>query len=78
MVKEFAECKITVNVVAPGFVETDWQKDKPIEIRNNIREKKAIKRFASVEEVSNVCMMILENDFINGAIITVDGGYNYK
>lgn len=78
LVKEFSEREVTVNVVAPGFVETDWQNDKPLSIRKSIYNKTAIKRFADVDEISMVCMMLLKNDFINGAIINVDGGYNYR
>lgn len=78
LVKEFSEREVTVNIVAPGFVETEWQKDKPAAIRNNIYNNTAIKRFATVEEVSMACMMLLDNDFINGATISVDGGYNYR
>jgi 3-oxoacyl-[acyl-carrier protein] reductase len=78
LVKEFSEREVTVNIIAPGFVETAWQKDKSIEIRNNIYKKTAIKRFASVDEISKVCMMIIDNDFVNGATISVDGGYDYK
>ena len=78
LVKEFADRKVTVNTVAPGFVETEWQKNKQLEIRENIYNKTALKRFASVEEVSMVCMMIIDNDFINGEILKIDGGYSYK
>jgi 3-oxoacyl-[acyl-carrier protein] reductase len=77
LVKEYSEREVTVNIIAPGFVETEWQKDKPSAIRNNIYNKTALKRFATVEEVSMACMMLVDNDFINGAIISVDGGYNY-
>lgn len=78
LVKVFSEREVTVNTIAPGFVETEWQKDKPADIRNSIYNKTAIRRFATVEEISKVCMMIIENDFINGEIISVDGGYNFK
>lgn len=78
LVKEFSDRAVTINTIAPGFVETEWQKDKPEEIRNNIYNKTAIRRFATVGEISQACMMIIENDFINGATISVDGGYNYK
>jgi 3-oxoacyl-[acyl-carrier protein] reductase len=78
LVKEFSEREVTVNTVAPGFVETEWQKDKPLEIRNNIYKKTALKRFATIGEISEVCMMILDNEYINGATISVDGGYNYR
>jgi 3-oxoacyl-[acyl-carrier protein] reductase len=78
LVKEFSEREVTVNIIAPGFVETEWHKEKSLLIRNNICNKTALKRFATVKEVSMVCMMIVENDFINGATIPVDGGYNYR
>ncbi|MDR0866642.1 MAG: SDR family oxidoreductase [Candidatus Symbiothrix sp.] len=78
LVKYFAGKKITVNTIAPGFVETDWQKDKPIEIRNNILRNTAIKRFATVEEVSNTCLFLIDNEYINGSVIEVNGGYSYK
>lgn len=78
LVKVFSDREITVNLIEPGFVETDWQKDKPNEIRNNIYNKTALKRFATVKEVSMTCMMLLENDYINGAAIRIDGGYSYR
>lgn len=78
LVKEYAERKIRINVIAPGFVETEWQKNKPIEIKNNIVNKTAIHRFASVEEISSACMFLIENDFMNGEILEINGGYCYK
>lgn len=78
LVKEFSDREVTVNTIAPGFVETEWQNDKPAEIRNNIYNKTAIRRFATVEEISQVCMLMIDNDYINGEIISVNGGYNYK
>lgn len=78
LVKYFCERDITVNTVAPGFVETPWQKDKPAEIRKNIENKTALERFATVEEISSTCLHLIDNKFINGQIIVVDGGYCYK
>lgn len=78
LVKEYADRKIRINVVAPGFVETEWQINKPIEIKNNIINKTAIHRFASVEEISSACMFLIDNDFMNGEILEINGGYSYK
>lgn len=77
LVKFYTDKQITVNVIAPGFVETEWQKDKLLEIRYSIYSKTACNRFATAEEISQVCMMLLENRFINGEVIKVDGGYNF-
>ena len=78
LVKCFEETGTTVNAIAPGFVETEWQKSKPIEIRQNIYNKTAIKRFATVEEVAKAVEFCIDNAFVNGSIIEVSGGYCYK
>ena len=78
LVKDFEGTGTTVNVIAPGFVETDWQKNKPQEIRERICAKTAAHRFAAIEEIADTALFLLRNPFINGAVIEVSGGYNYK
>lgn len=78
LVKCFEDTGTTVNVIAPGFVETEWQKDKPLEIRNRIYQKTAIKRFATVEEIADAVRFCIDNPFVNGSIIEVSGGYCFK
>ena len=78
LTKVFAPKQTTVNAVAPGFVDTEWQKNKPEEIRQSICRKTAIHRFCSVEEVVGAYAFCLDNGFLNGAIIKVDGGYSYQ
>ncbi len=78
LVKDFEGTGTTVNVIAPGFVETDWQKNKPQEIRERICAKTAIHRFATIEEIADTALFIIHNPFINGAVIEVSGGYCYK
>ena len=39
MVKFLVPYELRVNAVAPGFVDTEWQKTKPVEIRRNIENK---------------------------------------
>jgi 3-oxoacyl-[acyl-carrier protein] reductase len=76
LVKIFANRNITVNVIAPGFINTSWQESKLPEHRQRIEDKIALKRFGEPEEVAKVCINIVDNDYINGAIINVDGGYD--
>lgn len=78
LVKEFAGTGTTVNAIAPGFVETEWQKNKPQEIRNNINSKTACGRFAETSEVVSAIDFCIDNAFVNGSIIEVSGGYCYK
>lgn len=78
LVKCFEGTGTTVNAIAPGFVETEWQKEKPQEIRNNICNKTALKRFATIEEIADAVKFCIKNAFINGSILEISGGYSYK
>lgn len=78
LVKEFEGTGTTVNAIVPGFVETPWQKEKPEEIKQNIYGKTAIHRFATVDEVVEAYRFCLDNPFVNGSLIEVNGGYSYK
>lgn len=78
LVKEFEGTGTTVNAVVPGFVETPWQKEKPEEIKQNIYRKTAIHRFATIDEVVEAYRFCIDNPFVNGSLIEVNGGYSYK
>lgn len=78
LVKEFEGTGTTVNAIVPGFVETPWQKEKPEEIKNNIYRKTAIHRFASVDEIVDGFRFCIDNPFVNGSLIEINGGYSYR
>ena len=78
LVKEFEGTGTTVNTVVPGFVDTPWQREKPEEIKQNIYKKTAIHRFATVDEIVDAFRFCIENPFVNGSLIEVNGGYCYK
>ena len=78
LVKEFEGTETTVNVIAPGFVNTDWQSSKPQVIKDNICRKTALHRFATSEEITSAGLFCLDNPFVNGSIIEVNGGYCFK
>lgn len=78
LVKEFEGTGTTVNAIIPGFVETPWQKEKPEEIKQNIYKKTAIHRFASIDEVVDAYRFCIDNPFVNGSLIEVNGGYCFK
>jgi len=75
LVKVFKDRKITVNTIAPGFVSTNWQDTKPKEQRERIENRIALSRFGTTEEVARICKNVVDNDYINGAVIQIDGGY---
>lgn len=78
LVRVFAQRKITVNVIAPGFVDTSWQNEKSPALRKKIENKISLKRFAKPEEISDTCLHLLKNSYINGQTILIDGGYGME
>ena len=78
LVKEFEGTGTTVNTIVPGFVDTPWQADKPEEIKQNIYKKTAIHRFASIAEIVDAFRFCIDNPFVNGSLIEVNGGYCFK
>lgn len=78
MVKFLVPYELRVNAVAPGFVDTEWQKTKPVEIRRNIENKVSLGRFCDPGELAEVYKMLIENSYFNGEVVVVDGGYSYK
>lgn len=78
LVKEFEGTGTTVNAIVPGFVDTPWQIAKPEEIKQNIYNKTAIHRFAKVDEIVDAFRFCIDNPFVNGSLIEVNGGYCFK
>lgn len=78
LVKFLVPYEIRVNAVAPGFVDTEWQKTKPADIRRNIENKIALGRFCDPVELAGVYKMLIENSYFNGEVVVVDGAYSYK
>lgn len=68
---------VNVNCVAPGWVNTDMNKNLPKELIEEETEKIYKKRFAEPSEIGKViCFLASEDaDFINDEIIKIDGGY---
>lgn len=77
LVKEFADRGITVNAIAAGFTETPRHEGKPKEHRARINAKIALGRFAEADEIASLVMEVLGNQYINGSVLTIDGGYDY-
>ena len=78
LVKEFEGTGTTVNAIIPGFVDTPWQTAKPEEIKQNIYKRTAIHRFAKIDEIVDAFRFCIDNPFVNGSMIEVNGGYSYK
>ncbi len=78
LVKFLAPHNIRVNAIAPGFVDTEWQKLKPQVVKDNINAKVALNRFADPSEISDAYLFAINNPYLNGEVLVVDGGYSYR
>ncbi|GHH71212.1 beta-ketoacyl-ACP reductase [Streptosporangium violaceochromogenes] len=74
--RELGSRGITVNVVAPGFVETDMTAELDPAHREQIRKSIPLGRYADAGEVARVVRFLAGDDaaYITGAVIPVDGG----
>ena len=74
--KELSSRGITVNAVAPGYVDTDMTKVLSDNIRNEILKHIPLQRMGNVEDISNCVAFLASEDasYITGQVISVDGG----
>jgi 3-oxoacyl-(acyl-carrier-protein) reductase len=72
---ELARKGITVNAIAPGFIETEMIAAMPDEVRARILEKIPMGRFGRPEEIAQVvAFLVSKGDYITGQVIAIDGG----
>ncbi len=76
LAKEVGSRGITVNAVAPGFIETVLTEDLPEEIRDFSMKLTPMGRFGKPEDIANAVAFLAaeESSFITGVILQVDGG----
>ena len=74
--RELGSRGITVNVVAPGFVDTDMTAELSEETRAQYLSQIPLGRYASVEEVAAVVSFLTSDEaaYVTGALVPVDGG----
>ena len=66
---------ITVNVVAPGFVDTPMHKDSPPEQRTMIPQFTPLRRAGEPEDIARAILFFAQRDlFVTGQVLVVDGG----
>ena len=75
--REVASRGITVNAIAPGFIETPWHSARTQESYDRINRKIALHRFGTVEEVADMAYAVLSNGYMNGSVVDIHGGYDY-
>ena len=74
--KELAARGVTVNMVAPGFIDTDMTANLPEKVREATLEGIPMKKMGSPENIADaVAFLVSDNaSYITGQVINVDGG----
>ncbi len=74
--KELASRNITVNAVAPGYIETEMTAALSEEVKNKYIENIPLNRLGTPQNVADLVMFLASDnaDYITGQVVTVDGG----
>lgn len=74
--KELGSRGITVNAVAPGFIETDMTAKLPAEVVDEMKKSIPMKSMGQVEDVANLVAFLASDNarYITGQVVCVDGG----
>lgn len=76
LAREVASRNITVNVVAPGFIDTDMTRDLPEEAKAHLLTQIPLKRLGSSQEVAGVVAFLASDvaAYITGETLHINGG----
>ena len=76
LAREVGRLGITVNAVAPGFIDTDMTHGLDGEQRQKVMRRSALRRLAEVEDVANAVEYLLSDKArnVSGTVMTVDAG----
>jgi 3-oxoacyl-[acyl-carrier protein] reductase len=75
--REFARQKITVNAIAPGFIDVGMSKGMPDEITQNFIKQIPLGRLGQAEEIVNAALFLASPmaSYITGHVLNVNGGF---
>lgn len=74
--RELAARNINVNVIAPGYINTDMTSVLPEKVKEEVLKTIPMKKIGDPKEVANLALFLSSNlsDYITGQVINVDGG----
>lgn len=74
LAKEVSQYDIHVNIINPGFIQTNILEGISLIYKEKIKKTIPVRHFGSCDNVFSVVDMLINNNYITGSIITVDGG----
>lgn len=76
LAREVGSRNITVNAIAPGFIETEMTAELPETVQNEMAASIALGRFGSTEDVANAVLFLASDlaAYVTGEVMNVTGG----
>ena len=76
LAQEMGSRNITVNAVAPGFIDTEMTDALTPELRQKMVDQTPLKRMGSPEDIANAVKFLVSDEasFITGHVLNVNGG----
>jgi 3-oxoacyl-[acyl-carrier protein] reductase len=74
--REFASRSITVNVIAPGFIETDMTAGMTEEMKKQLTGMIPLGRIGATREIAAACVYLASDEaaYVTGQVLRVNGG----
>jgi 3-oxoacyl-[acyl-carrier protein] reductase len=74
--RELAGRGITVNAVAPGFIDTDMTRKMPVAAKEEFLKNIAMRRLGSTDDIASAVIFLASDDasYVTGQVLAVDGG----
>lgn len=72
--REVAGRGVRVNVVAPGFIESDMTDAIPDKLKDAMLAQIPMKRIGKPEEVAEVVAFLAKQEYLTGQVLAIDGG----
>lgn len=76
LAKEMGLSNIRVNSIAPGIVDTDMNKELSFEELQELKNEIPLGRVAAPEEIVKSVKWLIDDEYVTGQIISVNGGWN--
>ena len=76
LAKELGPSNIRVNSIAPGIIDTEMNKHLSLEELEYIKEEIPLQRIGKVNDIEKCVEWLIEDDYITGQIISINGGWS--
>jgi 3-oxoacyl-[acyl-carrier protein] reductase len=75
--REFARQQITVNAIAPGFIDVGMSKGMPDEVTENFKKQIPLRRLGDAREIVDAALFLASPmaSYVTGHVLNVNGGY---